>query len=83
MQQSNHRRRLDEIETKKVIEQFKVLTEEEWERSREKRVANWRDFSANKNVVGSRRSNGSIRPPPTKAENRPHYSKIDDRNKNL
>jgi len=74
---------MDEIETKKIIEQFRVLTEEEWERSRDKRVSNWRDFSKNKNVVGSRRSNGSIRPPPTKAEDRPHYAKIDDRNKNL
>ena len=30
------------METKKIIDQFRVLTEEEWERSREKRVANWR-----------------------------------------
>ena len=67
MQQSNHRRRMDEIETKKVIEQFRILTEEEWERSREKRVSNWRQFSNSKHVVGSRRSNGGIRPPPTKA----------------
>ena len=83
LQQSTYSRRMEEMETKKVIEQFRILTEEEWERSREKRVENWRDFSRNKYVVGSKKSNGGIRPPPTKAEHRPHYSKLDDRNKNL
>jgi len=42
LQQSTYNRKMEEMETKKIIEQFKVLTEEEWERSREKRVANWR-----------------------------------------
>ena len=67
LQQSTYSRKMEEMETKKIIEQFRVLTEEEWERSREKRVANWRDFSAKKYVVGSKRSNGGIRPPPTKS----------------
>jgi DnaJ homolog subfamily C member 8 len=83
LQQSTINRRMEELETKKIIEQFRVLTEEEWERSREKRVNNWREFSNKKYVVGSKRSNGGIRPPPTKAEHRPHYAKLDDRNKNL
>ena len=74
---------MEEMETKKIVEQFRVLTEEEWERSREQRVSNWRDFCSKKYVVGSKRSNGGIRPPPSKAENRPTYAKIDDRNKNL
>jgi DnaJ family protein C protein 8 len=74
---------MEELETKKIIEQFRVLTEEEWERSREKRVANWREFTNKKYVVGSKRSDGAIRPPPVKAENRPHYSAIDDKKKNL
>ena len=42
---------MEELETKKMVEQFKILTEEEWERSREKRVANWRDFSKQKFTV--------------------------------
>lgn len=42
LQQSTYNRKMEEMETKKIIEQFRVLTEEEWERSREKRVANWR-----------------------------------------
>jgi len=49
-----------------MVEQFRVLTEEEWERSRDKRVANWRDFSKKKFVVGSKKSDGAIRPPPVK-----------------
>jgi DnaJ family protein C protein 8 len=65
------------------MEQFRILTEEEWERSREKRVSNWREFNNKKYVVGSRRSDGAIRPPPVKAESRPHYSVIDDKKKNL
>jgi DnaJ family protein C protein 8 len=64
------------METKKMVEQFKILTEEEWERSRDKRVSNWRDFSKKKYVVGSKKSDGAIRPPPIKAESRPHYTVI-------
>ena len=71
------------METKRVIEQFRVLTEEEWEHSREKRVSNWREFSKKKYVVGSKRSDGAIRPPSTRPEQRPHYAILDDRNKNL
>ena len=71
------------MEVKKLAEQYRVLTEEEWERSRDKRVSNWRDFSKKKFVVGSKRSDGSIRPPPVRTENRPHYSTIDDKKKNL
>lgn len=42
LQQSTYNRKMEEMETKKIIEQFRVLTEEEWERTREKRVSNWR-----------------------------------------
>lgn len=34
-------------------------------------------------MVGSKRSDGAVRPPPVKAEDRPHYSVIDDKKKNL
>lgn len=66
-----------------MVEQFKIQTEEEWERSRDKRVANWRDFSKKKFVVGSKKSDGAIRPPPVKAENRPHYTVIEEKKKNI
>ncbi len=46
-------------------------------------MSNWRDFTKQKFVVGSTKSNGAIRPPPVKAENRPHYSLLDDKKKNL
>ena len=49
-----------------MIEKFKSQTEEEWERSREKRVSNWREFNQQKFIVGSRRSDGAIRPPPAR-----------------
>ena len=57
---------MDDLETKKMVEQYKVLTEEEWERSRDKRVSNWREFSKKKYVVGSKKSDGAIRHPPVK-----------------
>ena len=66
-----------------MVEQFKILTEEEWERSREKRVANWRDFSKQKFIVGTRRSDGSIRPPPVRSQIRPHYTAVEDKKKNI
>jgi len=28
-----------------MLEQYKVLTEEEWEKTRDERVDKWRDFS--------------------------------------
>lgn len=68
MQQSKYQRNMEELETKRMVEQYRILTEDEWERSRDKRVANWRDFSKKKFVVGSRRSDGAIRPPPIKPE---------------
>lgn len=76
LQQSTYNRKQEELETKKMVEQFKILTEEEWERSRDKRVANWRDFSKKKFVVGSKKSDGAIRPPPVKPEERPHYTVV-------
>ncbi len=59
------------------------MTEEEWERSRDKRVSNWRDFSKKKFVVGSKKSDGAIRPPTVKPESRPHYTVVEEKKINL
>lgn len=53
------------------MEQYKVLTEEEWEDTREARVVNWRSFSSKKAVIGSKKSDKSMKPPPVKMEMRP------------
>ncbi|KAL4491774.1 hypothetical protein ABPG72_006029 [Tetrahymena utriculariae] len=68
----------EEIEAKKMMEQYRVLNEEEWEATRETRVSNWRNFSSKKAVIGSKKSDKSIKPPPTKMEERPaSAAKID------
>lgn len=54
-----------------MMEKYKVLTEDEWESSRDGRVSNWRNFSSKKAVIGSKKSDKSIKPPPTKMEERP------------
>lgn len=61
----------EEIETKELMEQYKVLTEEEWEQTRDKRVGNWRNFSSKKAVIGSKKSDKSIKPPGIRMEQRP------------
>jgi DnaJ family protein C protein 8 len=74
---------MEELETKRMVEQYRILTEDEWERSREKRVSNWRNFSQRKFVIGTRRSDGGIRPPPVNAETRPDHTPVDNKKKNL
>lgn len=36
---------MEEYERRKMLEQYKILTEEEWENTREERVQKWRQFS--------------------------------------
>lgn len=83
LQQSNYSRKMDELETRRMVEQYRILTEDEWERSRDKRVSNWRDFSKRKFVIGTKRSDGGIRPPPVETEVRPDYVPVDQKKKNL
>lgn len=40
-----------------MLEQYKVLTEEEWEKTRDERVDKWRDFSKQKTAIGTKKSN--------------------------
>lgn len=47
------------------------MSEEEWEKSRDERVNNWRTFASKKTVVGTKKSNKQIRAPQVKLEERP------------
>lgn len=42
-------------------EHYKLMTEEEWDSSREKRIKKWKDFKKRDNKIGSKFSDGSIR----------------------
>ena len=52
-------------------EQIRQMTEEEWEKSRDERVQNWRNFASKKTVIGTKKSNKQIRAPQVKLEERP------------
>lgn len=77
LEEGAKRRRLEETQLQILKEQFRVLTEEEWEKSRDDRINKWRHFSSSKNRVGSKGSNGAIRAPTMKAEERGESSKQD------
>lgn len=52
-------------------EQIRQMSEEEWEKSRDERVSNWRCFASKKTVIGTKKSNKQIRAPQVKVEERP------------
>ena len=54
------------------------MSEEEWEKSREQRVDNWRKFSSKKSIIGTKNSNHQLKAPQIRVEERPaHAPKID------
>jgi len=70
-EESQKKRQHEEMEEKKIKEQIRQMTEEEWEKTREDRVKNWRDFAGKKCVIGTRNSNHQIKAPQVKMEDRP------------
>lgn len=42
-------------------EHYKLLTDDEWEKTREKRIKKWKDFKNKDNKIGSKNSDLSIR----------------------
>jgi len=52
-------------------EQIRQLSEEDWEKTRDERVQNWRSFASKKTVIGTKKSNKQIRAPQVKLEERP------------
>ena len=65
-------------------DQIRQMTEEEWEKTREDRVKNWRQFAAKKHVIGTRTSNHQIRAPQVRVEERPPSApKLQDTNGNV
>ncbi|CAD8138869.1 unnamed protein product [Paramecium octaurelia] len=71
LEQSQKRYKLDEYERRKMLEQYKILTEEEWEKTRDDRVNKWREFNNKKTAIGTKQSNKGIRPPTENIEARP------------
>eukprot|EP01016_Furgasonia_blochmanni_P047808 TRINITY_DN705_c0_g2_i1.p1 TRINITY_DN705_c0_g2~~TRINITY_DN705_c0_g2_i1.p1 ORF type:complete len:220 (-),score=59.30 TRINITY_DN705_c0_g2_i1:755-1414(-) len=70
-EESQRQRQREEQEIKVMKEKIRQMTEEEWETSREQRVDNWRKFSSQKSVIGTKKSNKQIRAPQVKMEERP------------
>jgi hypothetical protein len=61
------------MESRRIKEHYRQLTEDEWESSRTERVSSWRDFTKKNdksNMLGTKKSTGLIRPPQTKPEER-------------
>lgn len=63
MDQNMVDKRNEEIQAYGLKEQYKLLTEEEWEKSREHRIKKWSDFKKKGNKIGTRNSDGSVRLP--------------------
>lgn len=56
-------KRNEEIQTYGLKEQYRLLTEEEWEKGREHRIKKWKDFKNKGNKIGTRTSDMSVRLP--------------------
>ena len=71
------KRQRDDEEKKREEEERKTNEEKEWERSRDKRVNQWRKFSMKKDhkLIKSRMKTFEMKPPSTKLEERPPSSK--------
>jgi len=82
-EESQKKRQREEAEEKKMREQIRQMTEEEWEKTREDRVKNWREFAGKKSVIGTRNSNHQIKAPQTKMEDRPASAPKLDANGNV
>lgn len=78
--QESHKSRLRaEAEEKMRKEKIKQMTEEEWEKTRESRVDNWRKFSENKkSIIGTKKSSKEIRPPMPRQEIRKGGSEMNE-----
>lgn len=61
MEENSKKRRLHTLELLSLKQQHKVLTEEEWERTRDTRIAKWKKFQFNKKKIGSKGTDYSIR----------------------
>jgi DnaJ family protein C protein 8 len=70
LEESQKQRMRDELEEKKMKEQIRHMTDEEWEKTRDERVQNWRDFSSKKSVIGTK-THKTIKAPQVKVEDRP------------
>ena len=70
LEEGAKRRRQEETQLLILKEQFRILTEEEWEKSRDDRICKWRNFSSKKGRVGSKGTNGAIRTSILKMEER-------------
>ena len=60
----------EELEEKKMSEQIRHMTDEEWEKTRDERVQSWRNFSSKKSVIGTK-TNKTIKAPGVRIEERP------------
>ena len=61
MEENSKKRRYETLELLALKQKFKLLNEEEWEKTREKRVEKWKKFQKNKKKIGTKGTDSSIR----------------------
>ena len=62
MDEMSRLKKNQELEIMALKEHYKILTEEEWDKTRSDRVNKWQNFKKKANKIGSKTSDGSIRP---------------------
>ena len=61
MDEDLRKSRNQKLEILALKEHYKLLTEEEWDKNRVKRIKKWKNFKSRNNKIGSRNSDHSIR----------------------
>lgn len=61
MEENSKKRRLETLELLSLKQQYKILTEDEWVKSREQRVQKWKKYQNKKKKIGSKGTDYSIR----------------------
>jgi DnaJ family protein C protein 8 len=71
LSEAQRQRKEEQLHEEWMKEQIRVLTDEQWENSRDERVKKWREYSSKKHILGTKSSSHEIRPPPVIPEERP------------
>ena len=61
MEVINSKKRVEDLKVLGLREQYKVLTDEEWDKTRESRIKKWKTFNKKTNRIGTKQSDGSFK----------------------
>ena len=73
LEEASKNRYRDELESRRMKDQYRIVTEEEWETSRHERVNSWKSWSEKikkTEKVGAKKVDKSFKPPSVKPEER-------------